>query len=86
MPRNPRRTRCQVPGCRNWAMRGHSHWRPLRDRIQASAGASAPGRPATCSRPPCARQRLMAHIPPFESGKKGNGKTITGTTRMEGDS
>ena len=21
MPRNPHKTRCQVPGCRNWAMR-----------------------------------------------------------------
>jgi hypothetical protein len=28
MPRNPNKTRCQMPGCRNWAMRGHTHCRP----------------------------------------------------------
>ena len=30
MPRNLHKTRCQVPGCRNWAMRGHTHCRPHR--------------------------------------------------------
>jgi hypothetical protein len=31
MPRNPHKTRCQVPGRRNWAMRGHTHCRSHRD-------------------------------------------------------
>ena len=31
MPRNLNKTRCTVPGCRNWAMRDGDHCRPHRD-------------------------------------------------------
>ena len=30
---------CQVPGCRNWAMRGHTHCRPHRDPELGPRGA-----------------------------------------------
>lgn len=42
MPRNPDKTRCQIPGCRNWAMRGHSHCRSHRDSQLGPRGAGAP--------------------------------------------
>jgi hypothetical protein len=42
MPRNPHKTRCQVPGCRNWAMRGHTHCRSHRDSELGPRGAGAP--------------------------------------------
>ena len=32
VPRNPSKARCAVPGCRAWAMRGHTHCRTHRDR------------------------------------------------------
>jgi hypothetical protein len=31
MTRNPNKTPCQHPGCRNWAMRGHTLCRSHRD-------------------------------------------------------
>jgi hypothetical protein len=42
MSRNPHKTRCQVPGCRNWAMRGHTHCRPHLDAVLGPRGAGAP--------------------------------------------
>jgi hypothetical protein len=42
MSRNPHKTRCQVPGCKNWAMRGHTHCRPHRDAELGPRGAGAP--------------------------------------------
>ncbi len=42
MSRNPHKTRCQVPGCRNWAMRGHTHCRSHRDRELGPRHAGAP--------------------------------------------
>jgi hypothetical protein len=42
MPRNPHKTRCQMPGCRNWAMRGHTHCRSHRDSDLGPRGAGAP--------------------------------------------
>jgi hypothetical protein len=42
MPRNPHKTRCQVPGCRNWAMRDHTHCRSHRDAELGPRGAGAP--------------------------------------------
>jgi hypothetical protein len=42
MARNPHKTRCLVPGCRNWAMRGHTRCRPHRDAELGPRGAGAP--------------------------------------------
>jgi hypothetical protein len=42
MPRNPRKTRCQVPGCKAWAMRGHTLCRVHRDPELDPRGAGAP--------------------------------------------
>ena len=42
MPRNPDKARCIVPGCRNWAMRGHDRCRPHRDAERGPRGAGAP--------------------------------------------
>ncbi len=42
MPRNPLKTHCQVPGCGNWAMRGHTHCRSHRDSELGPRGAGAP--------------------------------------------
>jgi hypothetical protein len=42
MARNPNKARCQVPGCRNWAMRGHTHCRSHRDAELGPRGAGAP--------------------------------------------
>jgi hypothetical protein len=42
MPGNLHKTRCQIPGCRNWAMCGHTHYRPRRDSELGPRGASAP--------------------------------------------
>jgi hypothetical protein len=38
MPSSPHRTRCQVPGCRNWAMRGHTHCRSHSGQTRAPEG------------------------------------------------
>jgi len=37
MPRNPSKTPCAVPGCRNWSMRDHTHCRA--HHISSSVGA-----------------------------------------------
>jgi hypothetical protein len=42
MPRNPDKTRCAVPGCRNWAMRGADRCRSHRDRELGPRGGGAP--------------------------------------------
>jgi hypothetical protein len=42
MPRNPNKARCQVPGCRNWAMRGQTRCRPHRDAELGPRGGGAP--------------------------------------------
>ena len=42
MPRNPSKTRCQKPGCRSWAMRGHSLCRSHRDNELGLRGGGAP--------------------------------------------
>jgi len=42
MPRNPDKVRCAVPGCRNWAMRGHARCRAHRDAELGPRGAGAP--------------------------------------------
>ena len=42
MPRNRNKTPCQVPGCRSWAMRGHTHCRSHRDRELGPRGGGAP--------------------------------------------
>ena len=42
MPRNPSKKKCQIPGCRNWAMRGHNHCRPHLDQFLGPRGAGAP--------------------------------------------
>ena len=42
MPRNLNKTPCQVPGCRSWAMRGHTHCRAHRDDELGPRGAGAP--------------------------------------------
>ena len=42
MPRNPNKTRCQVPGCRNWAMRGHTRCRAHRDAELGPRPVGAP--------------------------------------------
>ena len=44
MPRNHTKTRCQVPNCRSWAMRGHTHCRAHRDAELGPRGAGAPPR------------------------------------------
>jgi hypothetical protein len=42
MPRNPEKTRCQVPGCRNYAIRGRTHCRSHSDAELGPRGAGAP--------------------------------------------
>ena len=42
MPRNPDKKRCEVPGCRAWAMRGHTRCRAHRDAERGPRGAGAP--------------------------------------------
>ena len=42
MPRNPNKTRCQIPGCRAWAMRDHTRCRAHRDAELGPRGAGAP--------------------------------------------
>ena len=42
MPRNPSKTRCQRPGCRSWAMRGHSLCRSHRDDELGLRAGGAP--------------------------------------------
>ena len=42
MPRNPHKRRCEMPGCRAWAMRGHVHCRQHRDGALGPRGAGAP--------------------------------------------
>jgi hypothetical protein len=42
MPRNRDKAPCQIPGCRNWAMRGHAHCRSHRDRELGPRGGGAP--------------------------------------------
>ena len=44
MPRNPRKTRCQMPGCRSWAMRGRSLCRSHLDDALGPRGGGAPQR------------------------------------------
>jgi hypothetical protein len=44
MPRNHDKIRCSVPGCRAWAMRGHTRCRAHRDREMGPRGAGAPPR------------------------------------------
>lgn len=42
MPRNRDKAPCQIPACRNWAMRGHAHCRSHRDRELGPRGGGAP--------------------------------------------
>jgi hypothetical protein len=42
MPRNPDKTRCTVPGCRAWAMHGHTRCRAHLDAELGPRGAGAP--------------------------------------------
>ena len=42
MPRNRNKTPCQVPNCRNYAMRGHTHCRSHRDHELGNRGGGAP--------------------------------------------
>lgn len=42
MPRNPHKTRCSVPGCRSWAMRGVDRCRTHRDDELGPRGGGAP--------------------------------------------
>lgn len=42
MPRNPNKGRCQIPRCKAWAMRDHTHCRPHRDLELGPRGAGAP--------------------------------------------
>jgi hypothetical protein len=42
MPRNPDKMRCTVPGCRNWAMRGHERCRSHLDAQRGPRRAGAP--------------------------------------------
>jgi hypothetical protein len=42
VPRNPDKRRCQVPGCRAWAMRGHTLCRAHRAAELGSQGGGAP--------------------------------------------
>lgn len=44
MPKNPNKTRCQVPDCRAWAMRGHTRCRSHRDHELGLRSAGAPPR------------------------------------------
>jgi len=44
MPRNPKKTRCQVSYCRAWAMRGHTRCRSHRDHELGPRNAGAPPR------------------------------------------
>jgi hypothetical protein len=39
MSRNPHRTHWQVPSCRNWTVRGHTHCRPRRNSKDREDGA-----------------------------------------------
>ena len=45
MPRNPHKTRCTVPGCRNWAMRDHTRCRAHRN-ADLGPGSGSGGAPA----------------------------------------
>jgi hypothetical protein len=42
MPRNPHKTRCHMPGCGSWAMRGHTLCRAHRDFELGPRAAGAP--------------------------------------------
>jgi len=42
MPKNSEKTHCQIPGCRSWAMRGHTRCRAHRDAELGPRGAGAP--------------------------------------------
>jgi hypothetical protein len=42
MPRNPNKGRCQIPRCKAWAMRDHTHCRSHRDLELGPRGAGAP--------------------------------------------
>ena len=42
MPRNPNKTRCEVPRCRAWAMRGHTRCRAHRDDELGPRDTGAP--------------------------------------------
>jgi hypothetical protein len=42
MPRNPNATRCAVPNCKSWAMRGQARCRAHRDAELGPRGAGAP--------------------------------------------
>jgi hypothetical protein len=42
MSRNPNKTPCQHPGCRSWAMRGHTLCRSHRDPELGPRGSGAP--------------------------------------------
>ena len=42
MPRNPNKTPCHSPGCKAWAMRGHTLCRVHRDAELGPRGAGAP--------------------------------------------
>jgi len=44
MPRNPRKTRCQTPGCRSWAIRGRTVCRSHLDDALGPRGGGAPQR------------------------------------------
>ena len=44
MPRNPRKTRCRLPGCRSWAMRGRALCRSHLDDPLGPRGGGAPQR------------------------------------------
>ncbi len=43
MPRNPAKTRCTIPGCRNWAMRDHDCCRAHRDELGPRGAGPPPG-------------------------------------------
>jgi len=44
VPRNSSKARCAVPGCKSWAMRGHTHCRTHRDReLGPRHGGGQPG-------------------------------------------
>ncbi|UCC63907.1 MAG: hypothetical protein JSV36_02270 [Anaerolineae bacterium] len=64
MPRNPNATRCTVPGCKAWAMRGHSRCRAHRDAELGPRGAGAP--PANLN-----ALRHGAHSHPLSSADLG---------------
>ena len=42
MPRNPNKTRCIVPGCNAWTMRGRTRCRPHLDDVLGPRGAGVP--------------------------------------------